>query len=140
LGAGQASEKAAREFFESVVSRKERSSLRHARAIAGLDEEIALLRLKLRALAANGRSAKKGTKSEGTDHGKANAGVDVEADEARIRDFVLLVRGMDTLARLCSVRYRLSQQSREGLADSMAAVLQGVRSELGIGEDDAEGA
>jgi hypothetical protein len=97
------------EFFERALSGAEQRMLPAAREMEGLDEEIALLRTKLRTLAAD-----------------ADAGA-----------FPLLTRGMETLAKLCSVRYRLSQKSRKDLADSVAAMLQSFRSELGIGDDDA---
>ena len=51
-----------------------------------------------------------------------------------------MLRALETLNRLVSTRYRLSKQSREDLADSLAGFLQGVRSELGIGEDHGPGA
>jgi hypothetical protein len=75
--------------------------LRYAGDIEGLDEEIDLLRVKLREV--------------------------VAGDE---RSFRLMVRGMELLARLVSVRYRLSKQAEQDIASSAANMLRGLAVQL----------
>ena len=99
-----------REFYLAVLNKAEQIALQTAEQLDGLDEEIALLRTKLRTLA--------------------------ELKRPRAVHYQLMTRGMDTLAHLMSVRYRISKKSHQDLASSLAAVLQSARSELGLGEDD----
>ena len=89
--------KLAREFYASALEEAERIELEEAAEIEGLDEEIAVLRVKLR---------------------KAL----VEHPEDR----QLMMRGIELLVKAVSARYRLSKQAQEDLAESIDGVIRGV--------------
>lgn len=88
-------------FYESAMDEAERNLLPDARKIEGLDEEIAVLRVKLRS-----------------------------AVKQRPENLPLMLRGIDLLVKAVSARYRLSKQSEAALADSLAGVIRGVGGEL----------
>jgi hypothetical protein len=87
----------ARDFYGSAVDEAERIALEEARELEGLDEEIAVLRMRLR---------------------KA-------LDEHR-EDYALMLRGADLLVKAVVARYRLSKDAEEDLSDSIAGVVRGV--------------
>jgi len=89
--------KLARDFYASALDAAERIELEEAAEIEGLDEEIAVLRVKLR---------------------KAL----VEHPEDR----QLMMRGIELLVKAVSARYRLSKQAQEDLAESIDGVIRGV--------------
>ncbi len=89
--------KAIREFYESALDEAERGLLQDARKIDGLDEEIAVLRVKLRS-----------------------------AVKKRPENLPLMLRGIGLLVKAVSARYRLSKQAEDDLADSLAGVIRGV--------------
>ena len=72
---------------------------------ADLRQEIALLRARLAAL--------------------------LEAEPQR---FDLLVQGLRTLAHLVAIRHRLSPDSADNLADAIGNVIEGLGTQLGLGE------
>ena len=84
-------------FYESALSRAERARLPKARATEGLDEEIALLRVKLHHLA-------------------------TEEPEK----FDLLLKAVTALARLVALKYKLSDRPTEELSKNIAGVLRGI--------------
>jgi hypothetical protein len=90
-----------RDFYGSALDAAQRTMLRYAEDIEGLDMEIDLLRVKLRDLVAR--------------------------DE---KSFQLMVRGMELLAKLVSARYRLSKQAEQDIADSAANLLRGLAVQL----------
>jgi hypothetical protein len=81
-------------FYESALDEAERGELSAARSVKGLDEEIALLRLRLKQAVAKGPA-----------------------------DLALMLRGVEILARLVASRYRLPAASAEELAAAMRAAL-----------------
>ncbi len=89
--------KSIRDFYESALVEAERDLLQDARKIDGLDEEIAVLRVKLRS-----------------------------AVKKRPDDLPLMLRGIGLLVKAVSARYRLSKQAEDDLADSLAGVIRGV--------------
>jgi len=89
--------KVAREFYGSALDAAERIELEAASEVEGLDEEIALLRMKLR-----------------------------EALGERPDDLPLMLRGIDLLVKAVSARYRLSPEAGENLGENMAAVVQSL--------------
>lgn len=89
--------KLAREFYAGALDAAERIELDAASEVEGLDEEIALLRMKLR-----------------------------EALGKRPDDLALMLRGIDLLVKAVSARYRLSPESGETLGEKMAAVVQSL--------------
>jgi len=90
----------ARDYYGSVMTTTEAITLRYAADIEGLDKEIDVLRTKLRGL--------------------------VDKDRKERENLPLLFRGIDILARLVAVRYRLSKKAQADLASSIAAVIQRV--------------
>ena len=91
----------ARNFYRHVLDRAERADLKRAEKIDGLDDEIAVMRVRLK-----------------------------RAVEERPEDLPLLVKGLDVLTRAVSARYRLSPKSRRDLADNLGAVLNSVGDQL----------
>jgi hypothetical protein len=90
-----------RDFYGSALEAAERTMLKYAGDIEGLDEEIAVLRVKLR---------------------------DSLGD--RPEDFKLMLRGMTLLAKLVSARYRLSKRAEQDIASSAANLLRGLAVQL----------
>lgn len=91
----------ARNFYRHAVDKAERLDLERAAEIEGLDDEIALMRVRLK-----------------------------RAVEEHPEDVQLLVKGMDILVRAVGARYRLSPKSRQDLADNLAATLHGLGDQL----------
>jgi len=91
------------DFYARVLSRAERIRLSRARKVEGVDQEIALLRMKLQEL--------------------------VKKHPDRLE---LLFKGVNLLLRAVATRYRLSPQAEEDLASSIAGVLQGIGTALGL--------
>ena len=85
------------EFYEEALSRAERVRLSRAKQVSGLDEEIALLRLRLSHLA-----------------------------EEQPENLELLIKGIGMLVRAVSTKYKLSHESQEDLYQSLLGVLRGV--------------
>ncbi len=92
---------AARNFYGGAVDIAERLDLERAQEIEGLDDEIALLRVRLK-----------------------------RAVQEHPEDVQLLVKGMDILVRAVGARYRLSPKSRKDLADNLAATLNSLGDQL----------
>ena len=89
------------EFYEEALSKAERVRLSRAKQIQGLDEEIALLRLRLSRLT-----------------------------EEQPENLELLIKGIGMLVRAVSAKYKLSHKAEEDLYQSLLGVLQGVGSIL----------
>jgi len=101
------------DFYASALSEAERVRLPRARRMEGLDEEIALLRVRLRRLL-----------------------------EERPEDTSLLLRLASLLVRAVAVRYRISPRAEEDLFRSVMGVLKGVGGVLypeGFGGEEGEG-
>ena len=99
-------EKASRRRATAARSRRRRknvardfygSALEAAEEIQGLDNEIALLRTKLRSVLSE-----------------------------RPDDLPLMLRGIELLVKAVSARYRLSKEAEENLSESLAGVVRGV--------------
>jgi hypothetical protein len=86
-----------RGFYARAISEAEREVLELAHGVEGLDEEIALLRMKIAA-----------TLSE------------------RPQDMELLAKGLNLLVRAVSARYRLSGQASDDLYKNLVGVLKGM--------------
>ena len=87
----------ARDFYGSALDAAERIELEAASEVGGLDEEIAVLRMKLR-----------------------------EVLSAHPEDLQLMMRGVELLVKAVSARHRLSKEAEENLTDSIAGVVRGV--------------
>jgi hypothetical protein len=83
-----------RSFYGSSLTEAERVELLKAAEVEGLDEDIAVLRVRLKT-----------------------------ALRERPEDYALLVRGVSTLVRAVAAQYRLSPRASRDLADNLAAVL-----------------
>jgi len=92
---------AARNFYRQVLDKAERLDLERAREMEGLDDEIALMRVRLK-----------------------------RAVEKHPQDVQLLAKGLEILTRAVGVRYRLSPKSRRDLADNLAATLNSLGDQL----------
>ncbi|MBI2872965.1 MAG: hypothetical protein HYY00_07255 [Chloroflexi bacterium] len=84
-------------FYGETLSRAERMRLARARQVQGLDDEIALLRVRIARLAQE--------EPEKTD---------------------LLLKGVRLLVQAVATRYRLSPQAQDDLAGNIAAVLRDI--------------
>ncbi|MEE9324178.1 MAG: hypothetical protein V3U90_01295 [Dehalococcoidia bacterium] len=84
-------------FYSTILSEAERVLLSQAQEAEGLDEEIALLRLRLK-----------------------------NHLEEHPDDLSLLLRGMETLVKMVGANYRLSKKSRDDLSEAIHGVLTGV--------------
>ena len=91
----------ARNFYRKSLDRAERLDLEQAQEIEGLDDEIALMRVRLK-----------------------------RAVEQHPEDVQLLVKGLDILVRAVGARYRLSPKSRKDLAENLAAALNSLGDQL----------
>ena len=91
----------ARNFYRQALTEAEQLELGRAQEIEGLDDEIALLRVRLK-----------------------------RAVEERPEDLQLLVRGLDLLVKAVAARYRLSPKARRDLADNLAATLNSLGDQL----------
>lgn len=87
----------ATEFYASALGRAERTRLPKARAVEGLDDEIALLRTRLHRLA-----------------------------QEHPEKFELLLKGINALVRAVATKYRLSDKPAEELSQHIAGVLRGI--------------
>ena len=93
-----------RGFYSRALDEAERVELEEASQVEGLDEEIALLRVKLREL--------------------------VENQPDRID---LHFEAANTIAKLVKTRYQISKEQKKSLKDAIAKVLTEVALPLGIG-------
>lgn len=92
-------------FYEQALSEAERLRIPRARQMEGLEEEIALLRVRLLRLA-----------------------------QEHPEQFELLLKGVALLVRAVATKYRLSPQSQEDLSRSLAGVITSIGTQLGLGE------
>ena len=90
-----------RDFYADVLSEASRARLETAREVEGIDEEIALLRIKLR---------------------------DVMAENPNKTE--LMYKGIDMLMKAVATRYKLSPKSKDDLNDSIVGVINGIGREL----------
>ena len=106
VAAGDLPVAASDRFYEAALGETERLLLEQARDQRGLAEEMALLRLKLRASA-----------------------------EEHPEDLTRFLRLLELLTRMVATQYRVSKEAEGDLAASLAGVLKGVGGVLGLGED-----
>ena len=91
-------------FYSKVLDEEEQLDFELATGVEGIDDEIALLRVKIKAL--------------------------LEHDPENIK---LIMQATTTLARLVRTRYNISQEDRKGLKEAIGNVLRDVALPLGIG-------
>jgi hypothetical protein len=90
-------------FYSRVLDEAERLDFEQATDVEGLDEEIALLRVKIKSLLVH--------------------------DPENIR---LIMQATNTLVRLVRTRYSISQDDKKGLKEAIVNVLKDVALPLGI--------
>ena len=101
VAAARRARASARNFYHQALDRAERLDLERAREIEGLDDEIALMRVRLK-----------------------------RAMEEHPGDVQLLMKGLEILVRAVGARYRLSPKSRKDLAENLAATLNSLGDQL----------
>ncbi len=90
-------------FYSHALSEAEQVKLEQARGIEGIDEEIALLRVKLREV--------------------------IEKEPDRLD---LHMEAANTIARLVRTRYNISKEQKKSLKEAIAKVLTEVAIPLGV--------
>ncbi len=91
-------------FYSRVLDEMEQADFEQATDVEGIDEEIALLRVKIKSV--------------------------VQRDPENIK---LIMQALNTLARLLRTRYNIGKEDKKGLKEAIANVLKDVALPLGIG-------
>ena len=91
-------------FYSRVLDEQERMDFEQATAVEGIDDEIALLRVKIKSL--------------------------VERDPENIK---LIMQAINTLARVLRTRYNISREDKQGIKEAIGNVLKDIALPLGIG-------
>jgi len=91
-------------FYSKVLDEAERLDFELATGVEGIDDEIALLRVKIKSL--------------------------LEREPENIK---LIMQASNTLARLVRTRYKISKEDKKGLKEAIGNVLRDVALPLGIG-------
>jgi hypothetical protein len=95
----KAARRQAHGFYRAALTEAEKWE--RARQMEGLDEEVALLRVRLK-----------------------------EALEERPQDMQLIAKGIDLLVKAVTAKYRLSPKAQRELSDSIAGVVRGIGTAL----------
>jgi len=90
-------------FYSRVLDEVEKLDFELASGVDGIDDEIALLRVKIKSL--------------------------LEHDPENVR---LIMQATNTLARLVKTRYNISKEQKKGLKEAIGNVLKDVALPLGI--------
>jgi hypothetical protein len=91
-------------FYSSVLDENQQRDLEDAVTVAGLDDEIALLRVKIKTL--------------------------VQDDPDNVK---LIVRAVDSMARLIKIKYNIGQNDKVGLTEAIGNVLKDIALPVGTG-------
>ena len=91
-------------FYSKVLNEAERLDLELATGVEGIDDEIALLRVKIKSILAH------------------------EPDNVK-----LIMQITNTLARLVRVKYNISKEDKKGLKEAIGNVLRDIALPLGSG-------
>ena len=91
-------------FYSKVLDEAERLDLELAQGVEGIDDEIALLRVKIKSI--------------------------LESDPENIK---LIMEATNTLARLVRTRYNITKEQKKGLKEAIGNVLKDIALPLGIG-------
>ena len=91
-------------FYSKVLDEAEQLDFELAAGVEGIDDEIALLRVKIKSI--------------------------VDSDPENIR---LIMEATNTLARLIRTRYSITREQRKGLKEAIGNVLKDIAIPLGIG-------
>ncbi len=91
-------------FYSNVLDEAQRADFEKAITVEGLDEEIALLRVKIRAL--------------------------IQNDPENLR---LIMQGINALTRLVTTKFNISKNDKQSIMKGVANVLKDVAFPIGIG-------
>ncbi len=91
-------------FYSPVLSPEEQADFEIATGVEGIDDEIALLRVKIKSL--------------------------IQNDPDNIR---LMMRAVNSLTRMLTTKYNLNRDDKQGLKEAIGNVLKDVALPLGIG-------
>jgi len=91
-------------FYANVLDEAERLDFELATGVEGIDDEIALLRVKIKSV--------------------------LETDPGNVK---LIMQATNTLAKLVKTRYNMTKEQRKGLKEAIGNVLRDVALPLGIG-------
>jgi hypothetical protein len=90
-------------FYVKVLDEAERLALENASGVDGIDDEIALLRVKIKSLL-----------------------------EKEPENILLILKATNTLANLVKMRYNITQEQRNGIKEAIGNVLRDIAVPLGI--------
>ncbi len=91
-------------FYSKVLDEAEQLDLELAQGVEGIDDEIALLRVKIKSI--------------------------LESDPENIK---LIMEATNTLARLIRTKYNITRDQKKGLKEAIGNVLKDIALPLGIG-------
>jgi len=91
-------------FYSKVLDEAEQLDFELASGVEGVDDEIALLRVKIKSV--------------------------LETDPGNVK---LIMQATNTLAKLVKTRYNITKEQRKGLKEAIGNVLRDVALPLGIG-------
>ena len=91
-------------FYSKVLDEAERLDFELASGVEGIDDEIALLRVKIKSI--------------------------LEKDPDNVK---LIMQATNALARLVRTKYNISKKDKKGLKEAIANVLRDIALPLGIG-------
>lgn len=91
-------------FYSKVLDEAEQLDFELATGVEGIDNEIALLRVKIKSL--------------------------IQRDPENIK---LIIQATNTLVRLVTTKYNISKEDKQGLKEAIGNVLRDVALPLGIG-------
>ena len=91
-------------YYSRVLDDEERRDFKNAVEVEGIDEEIALLRVKIKSL--------------------------VQRDPENLR---LITHAMSALAKLVTIKYNLPGDDKEGVGEIIGNVLKNIALPIGIG-------
>ena len=91
-------------FYSKVLDEAERLDFELASGVEGIDDEIALLRVKIKSI--------------------------LERDPENVK---LIMRATNALERLIRTRYNISKEDKKGLKEAIGNVLKDIALPLGIG-------
>ncbi len=91
-------------FYSKVLDEADQLDFELASGVNGIDDEIALLRVKIKSI--------------------------LEKDPENIK---LIMQATNTLARLVKISYKMTKEQRKGLKEAIGNVLRDVALPLGIG-------
>jgi len=91
-------------FYSPVLDEAEKLDFEQATCVEGLDEEIALLRVKIKSL--------------------------VERDPENVR---LIMQAINALTRMVMTRYNISKEDKKSITEAIGNVLKDIALPLGIG-------